>query len=159
MGSPDEDKPQNRGYTGVETLAPYRNQAGQFPPGTSGNPGGRPSTKWIRDWLSDLTKEGGKVRRVHLVEALFLTAIDRRHKDHVRAGELLLAYEAGKPIQAVEVSGPEGAGVGIEGMTSEQQEARLRHLIDKVVAGAASDLEEAAAAGGTNDGGSGSQER
>jgi hypothetical protein len=111
---------------------------GRFTTGNRANPGGRPSTQWIRDYLAEIAnpkQAGSPSRRMAVVQALFLTAIERRHKDHVKAAELLMAYEAGKPIQAVEVSGPDQNPLEtVQLMTSEQQKARLLELLSRALA-------------------------
>jgi hypothetical protein len=114
-----------------------RDEQGRWNPGHSGHPGGRPSTKWIREYLGQLSKPGGQPRKLAVVTALYVTAVDRRHKDHVKAAELLLAYEAGKPVQAVEVSGPgQGPLEHVQNMTSEQQKRRMRQLVEKALGAA-----------------------
>jgi len=107
-----------------------------FKKGQSGNPGGRPSTAWIREYLAELASPGAPPRKQAIIQALWLTAIERRHKDHVRAAELLLAYDVGKPVQAIEVSGPEGGPIdtgdgGLRLLTSEAANRRLRELLQK----------------------------
>jgi hypothetical protein len=144
MGNDDQDPPHSRPATGEAA----RDEQGRFLPGATGNPAGRPSTKWIRDFLAEVTKPGGQPRKMALIQAMFLTSIDRRHKDHVKAGTLLLAYEAGMPIQAVEVTGGDGApltGPDISSWTSEQQAARYASLLAKASA-------EVAAAAAAKDG-------
>lgn len=90
-----------------------------FQPGQSGNPGGKPSSKWIRDYLAEEVpdKKGVMVsRRKAIIQSAFLAAIDsRRGAQQIRAIEILLAYEAGKPIQTVEMSGPDGGPIEYEG--------------------------------------------
>lgn len=127
---PGGGPPQKRAETGEA----HRDASGRYLPGNNGNPGGRPSTRWIRDWLGEVVAPGRGMpiqRRQALVTALFATAVNTRHKDHVKAAELLLAYEAGKPVQAVELSGPEGGPMDPASMTSEQQRAYLAGLIAK----------------------------
>lgn len=134
--SDDGPPPQNRGDIGEAERRDLRDAQGRYLPGNNGNPGGRPSTRWIREWLGEVvegSRRGGTPvqRRQALVTALFATAVNTRHKDHVKAAELLLAYEAGKPIQAVELSGPEGGPFDPASMTSEQQKAYMAGLIAK----------------------------
>ena len=102
-----------------------RSLSGRFEPGHSGNPGGRPATRGLREWLSEIVR-GRKQSRRHLVmEAVFQTATDRKHRDHLKAAELLMAHDFGRPSQAVKV-----ATVGAEcpnchrldGFTTEQLE-------------------------------------
>jgi hypothetical protein len=76
----------------------------RFVKGQSGNPGGKPSTAWFRDWLAKPVKDGAEqTRREAYMSALFLTALDRKHRNHVDACELLAAYDFGKPIQGIDV--------------------------------------------------------
>lgn len=143
--------PQNRGRSGGKPPA-----SGQFKPGQSGNPGGRPSTAWIREYLSGL---GDKTdtRREKYLEALYKTAIDRKHRDHVKAGLGLMAYDFGKPIQAVELTGRDGGPIAstvdsvVSTMTSEDKRKRIAELLAKA-GGKLPVAEEAAAAPDDDDG-------
>jgi hypothetical protein len=115
--------------------APAKRRGGRpFQKGQSGNPGGRPKTAWLREWLAEATdKNPNNPRRLVIAQALYLTAIDRRHRDHVRAAELILAYELGKPVESVELSGPDGGPIesvdAFDGMTSERELARIQELL------------------------------
>lgn len=112
-----------------------RDDRGRF---TNGNrAAGRPSTRWIRDYLRDVEEGAQQTRQMALLEAIFATAIDRRHRDHVRAAELLIAYVAGRPTVALEFSGADDGRLEVDAMTSEQQHARLAELLAKAAAGAA----------------------
>lgn len=127
-----------------------------FAKGVSGNPGGRPSTAWIREYLSGL---GDKTdtRREKYLEALYKTAIDRKHRDHVKAGLGLMAYDFGKPIQAVELTGKDGGPIAstvdsvVSTMTSEDKRKRIAELLAKA-GGKLPVAEEAAAAPDDDDG-------
>ena len=104
----------------------------RFKPGQSGNPGGRPNTKWIREWLEAEPQPGfGLTRRQLYLNALFKTAIDREHKQHVAAAELLAAYDFGKPRQAVEVSGPQGRPLNVGALSLDELRS-MRSMIEKV---------------------------
>lgn len=113
-----------------------------FPKGQSGNPGGRPSKKEFKDFLGEVVDaRAGSTRRDAYRLALYLKAIDRRDKDQLRALELIAAYDMGKPIQGVELTGPWGGPVQTENLTSEQQVKRILDLVTEARAGRAADAE------------------
>lgn len=85
---------------------PRRASSTSFKPGQSGNPGGRPKI------VGDLRE----LARVHTHEALATlvrVAQDRKAPPaaQVAAAEALLNRGYGKPVQAVEASGPEGGEI------------------------------------------------
>lgn len=120
---------------GIKNLKPY-------PEGVSGNPGGRP--KMLKE-LKERIQEGGS----ELVEKLFSIALDppkvsrinRRtivdgpnYRERVMAIEKLLAYGYGRPVLAVEVSGPGGGPLetrDIDKLTSTERAKRLVELLVK----------------------------
>lgn len=84
-----------------------------FQKGQSGNPGGRPSKKEFRDFLAEVVDEkNGTTRRDAVRLALYLKAINSRDRDQHRAIELICAYDMGKPIQGVELTGKDGEPLG-----------------------------------------------
>lgn len=83
-------------------------------PGEVRNPGGRPSTRALREWLGEVTDPTtGMTRRLMLLNSTFLTAMDRGKPEHMKAKELLLAYDWGRPVDAVELSGPDGGDIPV----------------------------------------------
>lgn len=117
-----------------------RGARGRFAKGTSGNPGGRPKL------LAEL-KEKIQARGDELVDKLFAIAFEQPKarkvgrrvvldgaspKERVMAIEKLLAYGYGKPVQAVELSGPGGGPVrtsAIDNLTSGERRKRIRELL------------------------------
>ena len=59
----------------------------------------------VNEFMSTNFSAGDKTHRQHIMEALFLNAIDRRHRGQVRCAELLLAYDMGKPTETVNHTG------------------------------------------------------
>jgi hypothetical protein len=81
------------------------------------NAGGRTPTKWLREFLDAAYDKGptGQTRRAAIAERLMtiatsdtLTKEGVNYKDSMDAIRLILAYDMGKPVQAVEVSGANG---------------------------------------------------
>lgn len=121
----------------------------RFQPGQSGNPGGRPRA------LKEL-KEQIQKRGEDLVNELF-GIVDHRpeewgsrvvgpsHRERILAIKELMAYGYGRPVLAVEVSGPGGSAVetrDITLMNSAERRQRLNELMAK--AGGAAVVERAA---------------
>lgn len=131
--------PENTTGTGAQ-----RDTSGRFLPGQTGNAGGRPKSQWIKDFLGVSDPRGpGKTRKQWLLESLWTTAIDRNHRDHVKAAVVLLAYDVGKPVETVELSGPDGGPVpgapSAMMMTTEQRVRRFSQIMQKAAATAADD--------------------
>lgn len=93
----------------------------RFKKGSSGNPGGRTPTAWLREFLSaahDKSDEG-KSRRMAIAEHLLEVATSYEvivkgrgddampmasAKDSIEAARLLMAYDMGKPVESIEVT-------------------------------------------------------
>ncbi len=78
----------------------------------SPNPGGRPSSKHLRKFLGSAVRTtGGETvaqRRELIHQALFKLAIQppkNRERDQLKAIELCLAYDEGRPVQGIQHSG------------------------------------------------------
>jgi hypothetical protein len=117
-----------RGRT--ENLTPWK-------PGQSGNPKGRRKTpRAFEDFLAQVPmvdKDGKPVdtskplpagahpilgvdgkpldRYQLMISMAWATGMDRKHRDHMRAVELLMAYKDGKPVDRMELTGFEGGPV------------------------------------------------
>ncbi len=74
-------------------------------PGKSGNPSGRTGNPWKAFMREKSGANTNEVRMRTVMNAMFLTAIDRRHRDHAKMAELICLYTIGRPVQAVQVSG------------------------------------------------------
>lgn len=102
-----------------------------FPPGVSGNPAGRPKRSVAREFFEEKVSDG-KTRAENVLEALYQTAVDRKHRDHLRAVELATAYFAGKPIAAVELDLTGTVEVDeLRGLTTEKLTDRIQALLAK----------------------------
>mgnify|MGYP001589383905 CR=1 FL=1 len=75
--------------------------AGQFKPGQSGNPNGRPSFRKALEKV--LEENGGHVRPA--LERIAAKAVKKAISGDVRAMEFVADRLDGKPVQAIEVSG------------------------------------------------------
>ena len=96
MGVANNDKNNTGGVTGKG-----------FEPGQSGNPSGRPKgTKGFRERCREFADEKGLPVLIDIAESA-------KHKDRLKAVELLLAYGYGKPKQGVELTGEEGNDIKI----------------------------------------------
>lgn len=113
--------PDNKIDTEKQRGAPHR-----FMPGQSGNPGGRPKRSAIREYFEQIPKEGDVPRMAKVLEALYLTARDRSHRDHMHAVELVAGYCFGRPVQAVEVGDPGGGPFSVAPLL----EAKLGAMIE-----------------------------
>ena len=86
---------------------------------------GRTPTAWLRKFLDAARdkSEGGKPRREAIAEHLFelatnYTVVVRGHgenaielasgKDSIEAARLLMQYDMGKPVEAIELTSPDG---------------------------------------------------
>ena len=100
--------------------------------GAPGGPG-RPPVKMLREFLISAIR--GRTRFEDVVEAFYLTAIDRSHRLHTSAGKVLIEQIIGKPKERVEVSGPDGAPIPVEQkgadltLLSDDQLRQLRALM------------------------------
>jgi hypothetical protein len=75
--------------------------APEWQSGDDPNPGGLPGAKWVRKFLkAHAPGYVGMERRQVILQAAYETAIDRKHRDHGKMADLLLAYTAAKPPQA-----------------------------------------------------------
>ena len=100
------------------------------------NPGGRTPSKWLRKFLDAAydKSEGGKTRREAIAEHLYEIASSYRvivkghgedaipfadAKDSIEAAKLLMAYDMGKPVEAIEIESPLGT-MSPGGKTSEE---------------------------------------
>lgn len=115
-----------------------------FAPGQSGNPGGRPRKR--AELVAKIQERG-----LDLVQKLFdivdecpvmvpndsdkgpgYNVVGPSHRDRIDAAKLLIAYGYGKPLQTVEVSGPEGGSIPVTG---------IQTLVEKLAAMAATKKE------------------
>jgi hypothetical protein len=93
----------------------------QFASGKSGNPGGRTPTKWMRELLSAACDKSptGQPRRERIFWAFYWRALrcdpdtgmtDKSIpvKDANVAGQVLMAYDMGKPVAAVALTDSDG---------------------------------------------------
>lgn len=81
---------------------------GRFPPGKSGNPGGRPKgAAALARQIQRATKDG----RVVVDYLLKTLQYSRSPKERTDAAALLLAYGYGKPVQPAELTGAEGGAL------------------------------------------------
>jgi hypothetical protein len=93
----------------TEKMPENRTKSGQFRPGMSGNPGGRPK----------MPEEFRQLARENSIPALqvvvdILKNPKSANKDRLKAAEIILDRAWGKPIQGVEMSGPAGGPVEVK---------------------------------------------
>ena len=93
----------------TEKAPENRTKTGQFRPGHSGNPGGRPK----------MPEEFRQLARENSVPALqvvvnILKNPKSANKDRLKAAEIILDRAWGKPVQGVEMSGPGGGPVEVK---------------------------------------------
>lgn len=100
-------KPENRPKQAGRQ--PQKRNATSFKPGQSGNPGGRPKGLGeFREMMRErLTEKAVAALERHLARGVV-------GADAVRSAVEALAFAWGRPAQAVEMSGPEGAAIPVK---------------------------------------------
>jgi hypothetical protein len=102
----------------IENLKPWK-------PGQSGNLRGRPKKRLLDDALEDLLASNDAEVARDVAAAL----VKRARKGDVRAIQLIAERTQGKPMRAVEISGPDGGALEIDHMTDEQLDQRINELL------------------------------
>lgn len=98
--------------TGVMDEPENRDASGRFKPNTSGNPGGRPGTvskfrAWLDENFIDEKSKRELPRREHLWARAFEIAMSGKATECLRAIEIIISHDMGKPVQAI--TGENGA--------------------------------------------------
>ena len=112
-----------------------------FPPGVSGNPGGRP--KGLARRVRELVGEDGEAIVQFLVETMHDSSV--RTRDRLEAARLLADRGWGRPAQALEIElelANQRPGLNVNRLSSEDREAMIS-ILERYVPNAA----EMAAAG------------
>ena len=86
-----------------------RTKTGQFRPGISGNPGGRPK---MPEEFRQLARENSIPALQVVVNILKNPA--SANKDRLKAAEIILDRAWGKPVQGVEMSGRDGGPIEVK---------------------------------------------
>jgi hypothetical protein len=85
--------------------------------GYTGNPGGRPKTSDLRqfllEWLA-AKANGNKTRQLQLIEQIAK-----------KKPEIILYYAYGKPIETLEVTGKDGQAIQVEHMSKQDLRAQM----------------------------------
>ena len=97
-------------------------------PGQSGNPGGRPRKRLMDEALEDLLARNDSEAARDVAAALLKQA----RRGDIRAIQLIAERTQGKPMRAIEISGPEGGALEIDHMTDEQLNQRINELMAKL---------------------------
>jgi hypothetical protein len=92
---------------------------------TERNPRGRPKKRLIDEALEDLLANNDAEAARDVAAAL----VKRARKGDVRAIQLIAERTQGKPMRAVEISGPEGGALEIERMTADELDRRINELL------------------------------
>lgn len=127
-----------------------KKRQGRWKKGESGNPGGRPKRdNAITEFLSDKVGESDVTRRKALLMSLIRIASDQKHRDQLRAIELLLAYDQGRPTEKVEMSGPDGGPIEHAGDLDSMTTGELRRELAELEAARAARLTKDSTDGGS----------
>jgi hypothetical protein len=105
----------------IENLKPWT-------PGQSGNPRGRPRKRLLDEALEDLLASNDSRAARDVAVAL----VKKARKGDIRAIQLLAERTQGKPMRAIEISGPDGGALEIDHMTDQQLDQRINELMAKV---------------------------
>lgn len=141
-----------------------RGTDGRFKKGVSGNKKGRPPlSASIHAFMEEVVvvKDGDAdvkvARRDAVLAALYKTALTSTARDQMKAAELLLAYDFGRPRERVEMSGPRGGPIETDNKTTVEERrattGELRKRLDELDAKRAAARQKAN--GGTNSDGEG----
>ena len=93
----------------AEKVPENRTKSGQFRPGVSGNPGGRPK---MPEEFRQLARENS-IPALQVVISILKNPASA-NKDRLKAAEIILDRAWGKPVQGVEMSGPAGGPVEVK---------------------------------------------
>jgi hypothetical protein len=118
---------------GSKLLEPRYRGLRPIKPGEVLNPTGRNGSSAItelRRFMDERAEPSSRrTRSENLWLALYTTAIDRRRRDHVAAARVLLAYHLGKPLETLEVSGPDGGPITSVALTTAELREELARLL------------------------------
>lgn len=105
----------------LDNLTPWK-------PGQSGNPRGRPKKRLIDEALEDLLANNDAEAARDVAAAL----LKRARNGDLRAIQLIAERTQGKPMRAVEISGPDGGALQLDLMTDEELDQRINELLAKL---------------------------
>ncbi len=105
----------------MDNLTPWK-------PGQSGNPRGRPKKRLIDQALEELLESNDAEAARDVAAAL----LKRARKGDLRAIQLIAERTQGKPMRAVEISGPDGGALELDLMTDEELDQRINELSAKL---------------------------
>jgi hypothetical protein len=88
----------------------------------------RPKKRLIDEALEDLLATNDSEAARDVAAAL----LKRARKGDIRAIQLIAERTQGKPMRAIEISGPDGGALEIDRMTDEQLDQRINELMEQL---------------------------